>query len=208
MVWFRGGTEPVEGTLFRIDHLVWYTRGLSLSAGILLVLVLWNQIDDDHSAEAYACLLVILAGTSLVAASNDLVSLFLSLEMVSIPTYVILYLPRRDRSGGEATLKYFLLSVFSSALVLYGMSWLFGAAGTTNFTAIQQVLASRAARGRGTGGNCVCADAGRFVLPDHGRAVSLLRAGRVSRHDGGQRGAAFVHSENRRFHGADCGSFR
>jgi NADH-quinone oxidoreductase subunit N len=142
MVWFRGGVEPIEGTLFHVDHLVWYTRGLSLSAGILLVLILWNQIDDNHSAEAYACLLVILAGTSLVAASNDLVSLFLSLEMVSIPTYVILYLPRRDRSGGEATLKYFLLSVFSSALVLYGMSWLFGAAGTTNFTAIQEVLAS------------------------------------------------------------------
>jgi NADH-quinone oxidoreductase subunit N len=143
LVWFRGGTELVDGTLFRIDHLVWYTRGLSLSAGILLVLVLWNQIDDNHSAEAYACLLVILAGTSLVAAANDLVSVFLSLEMVSIPTYVILYLPRRDRGGGEATLKYFLLSVFSSALVLYGMSWLFGAAGTTNFTAIQQVLSSR-----------------------------------------------------------------
>jgi NADH-quinone oxidoreductase subunit N len=143
MVWYRGGLEPIEGTLFRIDHFVWYTRGLSLSGGVLLALILWNQIDDNHSAEAYACLLVILAGTSLVAASNDLVSLFLSLEMVSIPTYVILYLPRRDRNGGEATLKYFLLSVFSSALVLYGMSWLFGAAGTTNFTAIQEVLASR-----------------------------------------------------------------
>jgi NADH-quinone oxidoreductase subunit N len=143
LIWFRGGTEFVEGTLFRIDHLVWYMRGLSLSAGILLVLVMWNQIDDNHSAEAYASLLVILAGTSLVAAANDLVSLFLSLEMVSIPTYVILYLPRRDRAGGEATLKYFLLSVFSSALVLYGMSWLFGAAGTTNFTAIQEVLSNR-----------------------------------------------------------------
>ena len=71
-------------------HLVWYTRGLSLSAGILLVLVLWNQIDDRHSAEAYACLLSILAGTNLVAAANDLVSLFLALELVSIPTYVIL----------------------------------------------------------------------------------------------------------------------
>jgi NADH-quinone oxidoreductase subunit N len=142
MIWFHGGNEEVQGTLFHIDHLVWYTRGLSLSAGVLLVLVLWNQIDDNHSAEAYASLLTVLAGTSLVAASNDLVSLFLSLEMVSIPTYVLLYLPRRDRISGEATLKYFLLSVFSSALVLYGMSWLFGAAGTTNFAAIQEVLAS------------------------------------------------------------------
>ena len=143
VVWFGRGAEVVEGTLFQLDHLVWYTRGLGLSAGVLLALILWNQIDDNHSAEDYACLLLIVAGTSLVAAANDLVSLFLSLEMVSIPTYIMLYLPRRDRVGGEATLKYFLLSVFSSALVLYGMSWLFGAAGTTNFAAIQSVLSSR-----------------------------------------------------------------
>jgi NADH-quinone oxidoreductase subunit N len=143
MVWFAGGNDPVAGTLFRIDSLVWFTRGLSLSAGILLVLVMWNQIDDAHSAEAHACLLTILAGTSLVAAANDLISLFLSLELVSIPTYVILYLPRRDRIGNEAALKYFLLSVFSSALVLYGMSWLYGVLGTTNFDAIKDVLLQR-----------------------------------------------------------------
>ena len=95
------------------------------------------------AAEAHACLLSILAGTNLVAAANDLVSLFLALELVSIPTYVILYLPRRDRLSGEATLKYFLLSVFSSALVLYGMSWLYGVAGTTNFAAIREALSNR-----------------------------------------------------------------
>jgi NADH-quinone oxidoreductase subunit N len=143
MTWLHGDTLTVEGSLFRIDHLTWFTRGLALSAGFVLVLTMWNQIDDAHSAEAYACLLTILAGTSLVAAANDLVSLFLSLELVSIPTYVILYVPRRDRENGEAALKYFLLSVFSSALVLYGMSWLYGVAGTTNFTAIQNVLSNR-----------------------------------------------------------------
>jgi NADH-quinone oxidoreductase subunit N len=108
-----------------------------------LALVLWNQIDDGHAAEAHACLLTILAGTNLVAAADDLVSLFLALELVSIPTYVLLYLPRRDRIGGEATLKYFLLSIFSSALVLYGMSWLYGVAGTTNLTMIRDVLSER-----------------------------------------------------------------
>src|SRR3954471_13862386 len=141
--WLHGDTSTVEGSIFRIDHLTWFTRGLSLSAGFILVLTMWNQIDDAHSAEGYACLLTILAGTSLVAAANDLVSLFLSLELVSIPTYVILYLGRRDRIGGEATLKYFLLSIFSSALVLYGMSWLYGVSGSTNFGAIREVLANR-----------------------------------------------------------------
>jgi NADH-quinone oxidoreductase subunit N len=140
IVWFGGPSATSTGALFRIDQLVWYTRGLSLSAGIVLALILWNQVDDGHAAEAHACLLAILAGTNLVAAASDLVSLFLALELVSIPTYVILYLSRRDRAGREATVKYFLLSVFSSALVLYGMSWLYGASGTTNLAAIGEVV--------------------------------------------------------------------
>ncbi len=142
-VWYHGGADVVHGGMFRVDSLVWYIRGISLAAGILLLLVLWNQIDDAHAAEAYACLLAMVAGANLVSAANDLVSLFLALELVSIPTYVLLYLPRRDRIGGEATLKYFLLSVFSSALVLYGMSWLYGVAGTTNLTAMHDVLFHR-----------------------------------------------------------------
>ena len=140
-VWLGGSGEEFQGALFRVDELVWFVRGLSLSAGLVLTLLLWDQIDDTWAAEAHACLLAILAGTNLVAAADDLVSLFLALELVSIPTYVILYLPRRDRTGREAAVKYFLLSVFSSALVLYGMSWLYGAAGTTNFSAMADAIA-------------------------------------------------------------------
>jgi NADH-quinone oxidoreductase subunit N len=141
-LWLGGGREGGQGALFRIDELVWYTRGVTLSAGILLTLMLWDQIDDRWSAEAHACLLAIIAGVNLVAAADDLVSLFLALELVSIPTYVLLYLPSRVQSGREAAVKYFLLSVFSSALVLYGMSWLYGAAGSTNFAAIAAALDS------------------------------------------------------------------
>jgi NADH-quinone oxidoreductase subunit N len=147
VVWFGGSSAPSTGALFRIDQLVWYTRGLSLSAGIVLALILWNQVDDGYAAEAHACLLAILAGTNLVAAASDLVSLFLALELVSIPTYVILYLSRRDRAGREATVKYFLLSIFSSALVLYGLSWLYGAAGTTNLAAVADVTRASSSEG-------------------------------------------------------------
>jgi NADH-quinone oxidoreductase subunit N len=140
MIWFSAGPDVEQGALFHVDHLVWYTRGLTLTGGIILALLLWNQIDDGHAAEAHACLLAILVGTNLVAAADDLVSLFLSLELVSIPTYVLLYLPRRDRPGREAAIKYFLLSAFSSALVLYGMSWLYGIAGSTNLAAIADKL--------------------------------------------------------------------
>jgi NADH-quinone oxidoreductase subunit N len=145
IIWSGGAADTVEqGALFHIDQLVWYTRGITLLGGMLLVLVLWNQIDDAIAAEAHACLLSIVAGTTLVAAASDLVSLFLALELVSIPTYVILYLPRRDRAGREAAIKYFLLSVFSSALVLYGMAWLYGVAGSTNLAAIASTMSSGA----------------------------------------------------------------
>jgi NADH-quinone oxidoreductase subunit N len=143
IAWFQGDFKLVQTGIFRSDSLVWYVRGLSLSVGFLLALVYWNQIDDGHSAEAHACLLSILAGVNLVAVANDLVVLFLALELVSIPTYILLYLPRRDRLGGESTIKYFLLSIFSSALVLYGMSWLYGVTGSTNFAAIQDALLNR-----------------------------------------------------------------
>ena len=150
VVWFGGDPAAAhEGALFQVDTLVWYTRGLALSAGILLVLILWNQVDDGYAAEAHACLLAIIAGTNLVAAADDLVSLFLALELVSIPTYVLLYLSRRDRIGSEATVKYFLLSVFSSALVLYGMCWVYGVTGTTNFASVARLTAAEDASADG-----------------------------------------------------------
>lgn len=128
-------TETALGP-FRADEFAWFVRGLSLTVGILLVLVLWDQVDDARAAEAHACLLAILAGVNFVVLSNDLVGVFLGLELVSIPTYVLLYLGRQDWMSREATIKYFLLSIFSSALVLYGLSWVFGLAGTTNLAAI------------------------------------------------------------------------
>lgn len=125
---------------FHVDGLTTLIRGLSFVGGLVLLLLSWNQTDDAHAAEHHACLLLILAGVNLVAASNDLVMLFLALELVSIPTYLLLYLAKHDPAGQEATIKYFLISVFSSALVLFGFSYLFGVTGTTNLTALHAAL--------------------------------------------------------------------
>lgn len=136
--------EAIQFAPFRADALVWFVRLVTIATGTILVLTNWNHTSDNDSAESHACLLFILAGANLIALANDLVILFLALELVSIPTYLFLYVARRDRSGQEATLKYFLLSVFSSALVLYGFSFLYGVAGTTNLTALHQVLQAHA----------------------------------------------------------------
>jgi NADH-quinone oxidoreductase subunit N len=137
-IWWQHGPEAEPSPLgpFRLDDLAWFVRGLSLAAGAVLLLTGWNQIGDSPSAEHHACLLLIVAGTSLIAAANDLVVVFLALELVSIPTYVFLYLSRHDAAGQEAVIKYFLLSIFSSAVVLFGMSYLYGIAGTTNLAGI------------------------------------------------------------------------
>lgn len=136
-IWFTAArTQPIGTGPFRVDDLTWYVRGLSLTLGAVLSVMLIDQIDDAHAAEGQACLLAILAGANLTAIANDMVVLFLSLELVSIPTYVLLYLPRRGAANQEASIKYMLLSIFSSAIALYGMSLLYGAAGTTNLEGI------------------------------------------------------------------------
>jgi NADH-quinone oxidoreductase subunit N len=123
------------------DSFTQLIRVISLAGGAALVLLSWKEVPDQQAAEYQGCLLIILAGAGLTGAANDLVTLFLALELISIPTYVLLYLPRHDNPAQEAAMKYFLLSVFSSALVLLGFSYLYGLAGTTNLPALADALA-------------------------------------------------------------------
>jgi len=137
--------------LFKADALSWFIRYVSVGTGILFLLVVWGRLDEQYEAEYLASLLLIVAGLGLTAAANDLIALFLALELVSIPTYVLLYLPeqvrpQRDARTAEAATKYFLLSVFSAAFFLYGLSYLYGTTGSTNLEVIKAAI--REALGR------------------------------------------------------------
>jgi len=138
--WWNSPIRPETSGPFLLDDMAWSVRGLTLIIGALLSLIQWNQADDSRAAECQACLLAIGAGVNFTASSNDLVLMFLGLELISIPTYLFLIMPRRDAPAQEATLKYFLLSVFSSALVLFGMSYLYGMTGTTRLEGIYDAL--------------------------------------------------------------------
>jgi NADH-quinone oxidoreductase subunit N len=107
---------------------------------LILVLMTWPEVREGIATEYYACLLIAGAGASFVGRANDLITLFLSLELLSIPTYVLLYLPVRTHLNQEAAAKYFLLSVMSSAILLFGFSYLYGLAGSTNISAITAAL--------------------------------------------------------------------
>jgi NADH-quinone oxidoreductase subunit N len=123
-----------------------FVRWLALCIGAVIVLSAWDEVPASHAAEYHACILLIVAGTGLTAAANDLVTLFLALELISIPTYVMLYLPRADKPAQEAAMKYFLLSIFSSGLLLFGFSYLYGLSGTTNLAAMADALGTKVDR--------------------------------------------------------------
>lgn len=137
---------PVAEPAFAVlnpTHLAVFVRWISLITLGLYVALGWSEA-KEFTAEYYACLLIAGAGLSLVARANDLISLFLALEMISIPTYVMLYLPSNRKNGQEAAMKYFMLSVLSSGILLFGFSYLYGLAGSTNLIAIADTLVKAA----------------------------------------------------------------
>jgi NADH-quinone oxidoreductase subunit N len=111
-----------------------------LIAGALLALLADPPREERQAAEYTGSLLLMVAGLMLSAVANDLVLLFMALELVSIPTYVVLYLGKRGSQAQEATTKYFFLSIVSSAVLLYGFSFLYGIGGSTRLDIIAASL--------------------------------------------------------------------
>jgi NADH-quinone oxidoreductase subunit N len=98
--------------------------------------------ENMNHPEFYALLLFATAGMLMMAASNELVMVFLGLEILSIATYVMAGFRRTDLKSNESALKYFLLGSFSSAFFLYGVALIFGATGSTNLIGIAESLRS------------------------------------------------------------------
>ncbi len=96
---------------------------------------------DTESAEFYALMLTTTLGMFLMATSTDLLTAFLSLETVSIMSYILSGFRRRNRQSAEASLKYVIYGGVASGVMLYGMSLLYGAAGSTSFSAVRVAVA-------------------------------------------------------------------
>lgn len=135
-------TGSVSGPI-TIDWFSMEFRYGVLAIGLVFVLTgaRWSPTGQGDASEFHGSLLMILAGLMLVSLANDLVLVFVGLELISIPTYVLLYLGRGTNLLESGT-KYFFLSVLSSALMLYGFSFLYGAAGSTSLIRIREVLAA------------------------------------------------------------------
>lgn len=123
---------------FVATELAFYVRWLTLLAGLGITLIGMERRKD--LPEYLGSLLVAMVGAMLVAGTDDLVLLFIGLEAVSIPTYLLIFLGRRDDASAEATAKYFFLSILATVLVAYGLSFVYGLAGTMDMSGIAAAI--------------------------------------------------------------------
>mgnify|MGYP002625152664 CR=1 FL=1 len=141
---FAGVAAPFPSGLVALDALSLGVRILTVFSGIVLVGAGSFGGGRRLSGEYLGCLLMAVAGVMLASASMDIVLVFLGLELISIPTYVLLFLgsntSRQARAAGESAIKYFLLSIVSSGILLYGFTLIYGAAGSTSLAEINAAL--------------------------------------------------------------------
>ena len=125
-----------------IDEFALTLKALFLIAGYVVVLMSQNHVaeGDYYLGEYFTLLLTSVTGMVMMASSRDLVSIFVALEMLSIPAYMLAAWRKRDRKSNEAGVKYYLLGVFASAIMLYGMSLLYGVTGSTLLSDIGRQL--------------------------------------------------------------------
>jgi NADH-quinone oxidoreductase subunit N len=128
-----GVAQPIFGGLLMHDPMRVFFGWIFLAATALTVIIVpqSNQIPHNRLGEFLALLLALLLGMFLMAESADLLMAYLSVEMVSIVSYVLTGFRRRERKANEAALKYVIYGGVASGIMLYGMSLLYGLFGTT-----------------------------------------------------------------------------
>ena len=145
-----GADRVMFGGAYTVDNFSLVLKAMFLLSGYVVVLLSTNYIAEGDYAEGeyYFLLLSSLLGMVVMASSRDLVSIFVALELLSIPAYMLAGWRKRDLHGNEAGVKYYLMGVFASAVMLYGMSLLYGFSGSTLLADIGSSLAD----GDGFGG--------------------------------------------------------
>ena len=126
-----------------VDDFALILKGLFLLTAYVVVLLSQNELEEGgyYQGEYYVLLLCSVLGMVMMTSSRDLVSVFIALELLSIPAYMLAAWRKRDGRSNEAGVKYYLLGVFASGVLLYGMSLLYGMTGTTRLIDIGAALA-------------------------------------------------------------------
>ncbi len=133
-VWAVGPAPKLVGDMLTADATAAFVR--ATVAGLTAVFLLWlhgRGMGDERRADAAALALFSALGGMFMAMASDLVTLFMAAELSTMPAYVLIGYRRRNARSLEGALKYFLLSLLTSLVMAYGMSFVFGVSGTTAF---------------------------------------------------------------------------
>ncbi len=133
---------------FLTDNFANFFRIFTLIAALIFIGISHNYIKESvyikrHLGEFYFLILTIIVGTMLMSSSGDLIMLFISLELVSIPSYILAGYEKMNSKSNEAALKYFILGVLATAILAYGFSIIYGATGEVNLKEIARVVTNK-----------------------------------------------------------------
>ena len=137
------GTRALFGGSYVIDDFALVLKGLFIVSGVLSLLlsVGYLESDDYYQGEFYFLLLASVAGALVMASARDLITIFVGLELVSAPAFLLAGWRKGDLRSNEASLKFFLTGVLSVAVMLMGMSLVYGITGQLTFAGIASAAA-------------------------------------------------------------------
>ncbi len=146
-VYAYGNPGPAFGGLLMVDGFATFFRVLVMGVGILTVLPSYAFLrrQQAEAGEYHSLLLFSIAGQCIMASANELIIVFIGLEISSIASYVLAGYLRDDKRANESALKYFLLGSFATAFFLYGAALIYGATGTVELTQVRALLAGPSA---------------------------------------------------------------
>jgi NADH-quinone oxidoreductase subunit N len=138
----NGVPGPAFSNLLIVDGFATFFRVLVLVIGILAVLSSYRYLEREQAetSEYHALILFSVVGQCLMVASNDLIMIFIGLEISSIASYILAGYLRNDKRNNEAALKYFLLGSFATGFFLYGIAITYGITGSTKLSVIADKL--------------------------------------------------------------------
>src|SRR6266851_3014680 len=144
--WYSRDALPIDGFygMVRLDGFALLFQAVFLIAAGLAIAISTRflDIEGEQHGEYYALVLFATVGMMFLACGYDLISLYVSLELMALTFYVLVAFTKREKKSNEAGMKYFLLGAFSSGILLYGMSLLYGIAGSTNLSEIGRGVAT------------------------------------------------------------------
>ncbi|HEV2814981.1 MAG TPA: NADH-quinone oxidoreductase subunit N [Solirubrobacteraceae bacterium] len=141
-IWQWDEGKDVISAALRVDTFAMYLNCLLAIAGVAAVLLSWRALAPRESAhgEYYSMLLFSVGGMAVLVASQNTVTLFLGFELLSIPLYVLCATEMRRATSLESGLKYLVIGSVGSATLVYGLALLYGATGSTDFSAMARAL--------------------------------------------------------------------